>query len=393
MNTTPSPEERTQEIAAPLPPRLGRYRIEAELGRGAMGVVYRGVDEDLQRTAAIKTILLPNDPAERATHEARFVQEAKAAGAISHPNIITIYELGREGGLLFLAMELLAGRELRDWIRAGPVPLPALLDVMVQVANGLAAAHQRGVIHRDIKPSNIMVCADGRAKLMDFGIARTGMSDVKTQTGLILGSPKYMSPEQVTSAPIDHRTDIFSLGAVLYEAATGKAPFNGADIGGLMFEIANADPVAPSQLNPELPAMFDLIVAKATRKDPQARYQGAGELAADLGMLAASLSIPLQAPSAAFEATMKISTAGAADATQKTVAAAPRDERRHVPGLAMPVSRRHDSSRALERLASASPAEPAAQPALATLMRDRQRLLPWGVVLGALLAGLLIGFA
>ena len=268
-------------MTAPLT-HFGRYRVIAELGRGAMGVVYRADDAALDRQVAVKTILLPQDPAERATYEARFLQEAKAAGSLNHPNIITIYDLGREGDWAFIAMELLDGEELRDLMNAGRVPLDLALLIGAQVARALAAAHARNIVHRDIKPSNIMVQRGEHAKIMDFGIARMQESDVKTQTGMILGSPKYMSPEQVNGEPLDARSDLFSLAVILYEMVTGTGPFTGKDLAQLMFNITHADPVAPSQINHAIPKMLDLVIHKGLQKDLTLRYQDGMEMAADL---------------------------------------------------------------------------------------------------------------
>ncbi len=268
--------------------QLGRYRIVAELGRGAMGVVYKAEDPLLNRTVAVKTIIMSADPEERAEYQARFDQEAKAAGGLNHPNVITIHDIGRDGDIAYMAMELLEGIELRELMKRGRLPLGTALDLAAQVADGLAYAHERGVVHRDIKPGNIMVVRSRHAKIMDFGIARMRVSDIKTQAGAILGSPRYMSPEQVTGQRTDHRSDIFSLGVVTYEVATGEPPFSAPHITHLMHMVATATPRPPSAVNTAVPAMLDLIVAKALEKDPDARYQSAAELAADLrGCLAA----------------------------------------------------------------------------------------------------------
>jgi len=206
--------------------QLGRYRILGEVGHGAMGIVYKAEDPLLGRIVAIKTITLVTDEAERVEYEARFFQEARAAGGLNHPNLITIHDIGREGDIAYMAMELLEGIELREVMTRGEIPLRLALDIGAQAAEGLAYAHERGVVHRDIKPGNIMLVRGRHAKVMDFGIARMRISDVKTQTGAILGSPKYMSPEQVAGRRVDHRADIFSLGVVLYELAAGEPPFS-----------------------------------------------------------------------------------------------------------------------------------------------------------------------
>lgn len=277
-------------IAQPAFTQLGRYRIIRELGRGGMGVVYEAEDESLQRRVAIKTILLPEDAGERAEHEGRFRQEAKAAGGLSHPHVITIHELGREGQWLYIVMEMLPGVELVDLMKQSALSLPVAVKLAAQVASGLAAAHARGIVHRDIKPSNIMVLPGNHAKIMDFGIARMQASEVRTRTGLILGSPKYMSPEQVQGGAVDHRSDIFSLGSVAYEMVAGVPPFEGADLGGLLRNIVQAAPPAPSARNAAVSPVLDEIIGKAMRKDPAERYQDAGELARDLEQCAGWLS-------------------------------------------------------------------------------------------------------
>jgi serine/threonine protein kinase len=269
---------------------FGRYRVIREIGRGAMGVVYEAEDETLQRQVAVKTMVLSDDAEERIEHEARFRQEAKAAAGLNHPNVITVYDMGREGDWLYIAMELLRGQELRELMNAGTLQLPTAVDLISQVASGLGAAHMRGIVHRDVKPSNIMVMNGRHAKIMDFGVARMQVSEVKTQTGVMLGSPKYMAPEQVEGRGVDSRSDIFALGAVLYETVTGSAPFSGNDLGTLMFDIVNGEPIPPSQRNPAVPVELDRIVAKALRKAPADRYQDADLLAHELAQCAAHLT-------------------------------------------------------------------------------------------------------
>ncbi len=286
--------------------QLGRYRILAELGRGAMGVVYKAEDPLLNRAVAIKTIILSADPEERAEYQARFYQEAKAAGGLNHPNVITIHDIGREGDIAYMAMELLDGVELRDMMKRGRVPLPLALDIAAQVAVGLAFAHERGVVHRDIKPGNIMIVHERRAKIMDFGIARMRLSDIKTQAGAILGSPKYMSPEQVTGMRADHRSDIFSLGIMLYELAAGAPPFAGTEVSLIMHQIATVTPRPPSAINPSLPPMLDMIAAKALQKNLDARYQSAAEFAADLRACLDGLSSQQGGPPPDVETTVRL---------------------------------------------------------------------------------------
>ncbi len=262
---------------------LGRYEIVAELGKGAMGTVYRALDPLLSRTVAVKTINMSAEPDEMAEYEARFYQEAKAAGGLNHPNIVTVYDIGRSGNVAYLAMELLEGKELRTLMAASvPVAVADVIDIAMQIAEGLAYAHQHGVVHRDIKPANIMIVREGRVKITDFGIAHMRSAEVRTQTGVLLGSPKYMSPEQVLGKRAEPGSDIFSLGVILYEMLTGKAPFSGADINAIMFQIVNLAPPAPSSVNPDAPAMLDFIVAKALAKAMDERYPNAKQLADDL---------------------------------------------------------------------------------------------------------------
>jgi serine/threonine protein kinase len=284
---------------------LGRYEILAELGKGAMGVVYRAIDPLLSREVAIKTVNMSSDPQEMAEYEARFYQEAKAAGGLNHPNIVTIYDIGKSGNVAYMAMELLEGAELRASMKPGePIAHARAVEIAAQVADGLAYAHQHGVVHRDVKPANIMILGTGMAKIMDFGIARMRTAEVRTQTGVVLGSPRYMSPEQVSGRRAEPRSDIFSLGVILYEMLTGKPAFTGDDVTSVMFQILNVVPPAPSTLVHGLPEVLDFIVAKALAKTPDDRYQDAGEFARDLrgakdapaGAGAAALARPLAQP-------------------------------------------------------------------------------------------------
>lgn len=262
---------------------LGRYEIVGELGQGAMGVVYKAKDPLIDRVVAIKTINLGLALDEKEEYEGRFYQEAKAAGRLNHPNIVTIYDVGKSGDVAYIAMEFLQGRELRDIMNDGKLmPVDEVLDIAAQVALGLSYAHEHEIVHRDIKPSNIMVVRDGHAKITDFGIARMASSSVRTQTGMVLGSPKYMSPEQVMGKALDQRSDIFSLGVMLYEMLTGQVPFNGENVNAIMYQTVNAVPAPPSTLNPAVPEMANFIVAKALSKGLDDRYQNAKDFAIDL---------------------------------------------------------------------------------------------------------------
>jgi serine/threonine-protein kinase len=276
-------------MAEAHPGQLGRFKVLAEVGRGAMGVVYRAEDTTLGRIVAIKTIPLAGAKEDRDANEARFLQEARTAGRLSHPAIITIYEMGREGDVAFMAMELLEGMDLRELIRGGGLAPSQSVAIAAAVAEGLAYAHEHGIVHRDVKPGNIMVLPDGRVKIMDFGIARLHEPMVKTQTGVLLGSPQYMAPEQIVGQPVDYRADIFSLGLVLYEMLTGVKPFAGEDIPELTFKVANLPARPPSHVAPGLPPVMDYIVARALKKKPGERYGNASDFARDLWAAAAEV--------------------------------------------------------------------------------------------------------
>jgi len=252
-----------------------------------MGTVYRALDSVLERTVAIKTLNrdLPDD--ELAEMQARFVREAKSAGRLNHPNIVTVYDAGVAGEVAYIAMEYLEGQSLQQLMKSGgALPLDKAVDIVAQVAEGLDYAGRFGIVHRDIKPANIMVSPEGLATITDFGVARVPSSSM-TDAGKLLGSPKYIAPEQVREQPIDPRADIFSLGVVLYEMLVGKTPFEapGLDVLSLLDRIV-AEPVAPVvQQRPELPAALDAILQRALAKEPAQRFQRAGELAQRLRQL------------------------------------------------------------------------------------------------------------
>ena len=269
--------------------KLGRYKIISELGRGAMGVVYKGEDPALDRTVALKTVILSADAEGKLEYQKRFFLEAKAAGRLSHPQIITVYDFGQEGDLAYMAMEFLKGTELRTRMNEGAISVAEAVHIAGQIADGLGYAHEHGVVHRDIKPSNIMILPHEQVKIMDFGIARMRSSDHKTSTGILLGTPKYMSPEQVSGTPVDHRSDIFSLGVILYEMLTHTKLFQGEDTPQIFHSVVNFQPPPPSRVNPEVPAMLDFVVERTLKKDPAVRYQDAFELAADLRSALAEL--------------------------------------------------------------------------------------------------------
>ena len=275
------------------PAQLGRYVIQSELGRGAMGVVYKATDSVLERTVAVKTVNITLEREYAEKYEQRFYQEAKAAGGLNHPNIVTVHDVGKAGDVVYMAMEYIEGVELRTLIGEGrPLRVAQAVSIAAQVAEGLAFAHQRGVVHRDVKPANIMVVANGPVKITDFGIARMRGSGDLTQTGTLLGSPKYMSPEQVIGKRADQRSDIFSLGVILYEMLCGAAPFNGENVTALMYQIVNFVPPAPSSINNAVPELLDYIVAKMLAKPLDQRYADAAELARDLRECERQLSAP-----------------------------------------------------------------------------------------------------
>jgi serine/threonine-protein kinase len=266
---------------------ISHYKIIEKLGEGGMGVVYKAEDRRLERTVALK--FLSPDTTRDASATERFVQEAKATAALNHPNICTVFEIDEADGRTFIAMECVEGENLRAMIKAGALELNDALDIAVQVAEGLAAAHENGIIHRDVKPANIVVTPRGRAKIMDFGLARMAGGAQLTRIGTTVGTVAYMSPEQARGDAVDHGTDIWSLGVVLYEMLTGKRPFTGDRDQAVIYSILNNEPDSiASHVSGVPPEIADILV-KALAKDPAARYQSAGNLAADLGTIRQSL--------------------------------------------------------------------------------------------------------
>jgi len=285
--------------------QLGPYKIDAKLGEGGMGEVFRATDTRLHRTVAIKMLRGQGstDPSARE----RFQREARAASALNHPNICTVHDIGEANGQPYLVMECLEGETLRERLRREKLPLPELLDLAVQVADALEAANTHGIVHRDIKPANIFITQRGQAKVMDFGLAKVNRAigdeeetaPMVTELGVAMGTVAYMSPEQARGEPLDARTDLFSFGGMLYEMAAGVRPFRGASTA-LVFEaILNRDPVAVTELRPELPGKLDEIIRRLLVKDRDLRMQTAAELLAQLKGLKTETASAVQVPAAA----------------------------------------------------------------------------------------------
>jgi eukaryotic-like serine/threonine-protein kinase len=264
---------------------LGRYKIQGVLGKGAMGLVYDGLDPNLNRRVAIKTILTSKLDSETARlYSMRFEREVRAVARLNHPNIVQVYDFGAEGDLAYIVMEFIQGRELKDYFDANErFDLKTAFRLMIELLDALEFAHEAGIIHRDVKPGNVMVVAGGHAKLTDFGVARVtdgGDQGEATRAGAMVGTPSYMSPEQVQGQKVDRRTDIFSAGIIFYQFLTGQKPFEGTQFA-LQQKIVMQDPVWPSAIV-QVPPEFDRVVARALAKEAEQRYQSARSFADSL---------------------------------------------------------------------------------------------------------------
>jgi len=277
--------DRTVRIEPPSQrQRLGRYTVIRELGRGSMSVVYLGKDPTIQRFVALKTVRFDDagDPSELVEIKRRFFREVQSAGLLSHPNIVTIFDAGDEEDLGYIAMEVLEGITLKDWCRKENLQsVKQVLELVAKVAEALDHAHSHGVVHRDIKPANIMFTKDGIAKITDFSIARITTS-TKTKTDAILGTPSYMSPEQIAGEKVDGRSDLFSLGVVMFELLTGERPFQGESIASLTYQIAHKPHRPPAQIRTDLPPCCIAIIDRALSKKLDQRYQRGLEFSVDL---------------------------------------------------------------------------------------------------------------
>ena len=260
---------------------IGKYNILRELGRGAMGIVYEGVDPYIGRKVAIKTIRFDvlTAPAEQQEAQQRFMREARSAGNLSHPSIVTIYEVGEHEGMSFIAMEFIEGESLEAMIAARrKLPIGSVVELIAQLGDALDYAHRNGVVHRDIKPANILVDSEGRPKIVDFGIARIASSSL-TQTNTVLGTPSYMAPEQIAGQKVDHRADLFALGAILYELLTLQRAFPGDNVTTVIYRIMNETPPPPRTIDQSLSPGLDVVLGAALAKDPAERYQSGRALA------------------------------------------------------------------------------------------------------------------
>jgi serine/threonine protein kinase len=279
--------------------QLGRYEIVRVLGSGAMGVVYEGNDSKLHRRVAIKTIIKNAlvDPAVAADYSERFMREAQAVAKLNHPNIVTVYDFGEEGEVAYFVMEFIQGHELKEYLDSGvQFPVAKSIGYMIDLLGALDYAHSQGIVHRDIKPANIMIDQSGRLKLTDFGVVKMLDNQEGTQAGTMVGTPGYMSPEQILGTGVSPKSDIFAAGVILYQLLTWKKPFTGDGVFTIQQKIVNKDPVLPSSLTAGLPQFLDQVVARAMAKKPEDRYAHASEFADELKRYLAGATQQVAAP-------------------------------------------------------------------------------------------------
>src|ERR1700690_4001162 len=275
-----NPSSPTCETKLPTITKAGRYEVRDELGRGAMGVVYRAHDPVIGRDVAVKIMQLSEQGTGMSREEliSRFQTEARAAGLLTHPNIVVVYDAGEEEGNFYITMELVEGRSLQTLLDARQLfPLTRVMKLMEQVCSALDFAHQHNVVHRDINPDNPVLTGDDTVKITDFGTAKI-LQFGPAQTAHVMGTPSYMSPEQVKGKPVDGRSDIFSLGVILYELMTGEKPFPGQNITTVIYKIINEDPIPPRSLDSSIHPGLSTVITRALAKDPNARYQSCHEL-------------------------------------------------------------------------------------------------------------------
>jgi len=291
--SAPVPASASSRQQSAEKPMLGRYQVEKELGKGAMGIVYLGRDPKIGRTVAIKTMALAAEfePDELNDVKSRFFREAETAGRLSHPNIVQIFDAGEEHSLAYIAMEYVNGVDLSRNVKSNNLLKPRdVLKYIADAADALEYAHSNGIVHRDIKPANMMLLPESQTiKLMDFGIARLADS-TKTKTGMVLGTPSYMSPEQLSGRPVDGRSDLFSLGVTLYQLLTGSLPFQAESMATLMFKIANEPHKPACTVRSDLPPQIDVLLNRALHKNAESRYARGGEMARDIRVILGTLS-------------------------------------------------------------------------------------------------------
>ncbi len=330
-----------EQSFSPVGKRLGHYQVHSLLGAGGMGEVYLAQDTKLDRAVALK--ILPAEFAADKSRMRRFEQEARSAAALNHSHIAHIYEIGEAEGKHFISMEYIEGETLRDKIHRGKTPLPKLLKYVAQVAGALAKAHERGIVHRDLKPENIMITRDGDAKILDFGLAKVALrqattTDSRTFTesinttnpGVVMGTVQYMSPEQARGLDVDARTDIWSLGVVLYEMATGTAPFQGETPSHVIVSILEKEPIPLAHFS-EVPEALERIVMTVLRKNKEERYQKAGDLAYDLKSLRQDLAVETILVKRSFQSDSRGRDTATLSKGQATISVVPRSEARTLP--------------------------------------------------------------